>query len=90
MIEHVKEDEKLISEIRRVLKSGGVVYLSTPNERYFDNSPKFPILLKKILPKSFRKYFGYLVRYDDFTGGFGHEVIGYSEKDFEKFAKKST
>lgn len=37
VIEHLSDPDLLVSEIRRVLKPGGTVYLSTPNKKSFFN-----------------------------------------------------
>lgn len=37
VIEHIKEDDQLLKEIYRVLKPGGIVFLSTPNRQRLSN-----------------------------------------------------
>ena len=39
VIEHVREDEAFLRQITRVLKPGGLLYLTTPNGDYIRNDP---------------------------------------------------
>lgn len=69
VIEHINNIDHFLTEIRRVLKSGGILYLTTPNFKYcyktFYNDPTHvrPFtevsLLKLIEIYSFRKPFIY-------------------------------
>jgi len=44
VIEHVQEAKKVLKEICRVLKSGGDLFISTPNPRHFSNAVKHFLL----------------------------------------------
>tara|TARA_Y100001970_G_C14239315_1_gene863875 strand:- start:3078 stop:3815 length:738 start_codon:yes stop_codon:yes gene_type:complete len=63
VIEHVREAEELIKNISKVLKSSGVLYLTTPNGDYVKNEPPHynPDHVKhytrKELDKLLKKYF---------------------------------
>jgi len=41
VIEHVKDPELLLLEIKRVMKKGAKLYISTPNPRHFSNRIRF-------------------------------------------------
>jgi ubiquinone/menaquinone biosynthesis C-methylase UbiE len=51
-IEHLKDQEKYLSEIKRVLKSGGLAIISTPNNLVFPKGN--PFHTKELSPKEFR------------------------------------
>jgi len=44
VIEHIQEPKKVLKEICRVLKSGGDLFISTPNPRHFSNVVKHFLL----------------------------------------------
>lgn len=50
VIEHVPDQHKHISEIARVLKPGGIVYLATPN-KYGPTDPHYELPLLSWLPR---------------------------------------
>jgi len=63
-VEHIPDYEIFISELRRVLKSDGVMIMSTPNAFYtkpINGKPKNPFHVYEFTPKEFetllRKYF---------------------------------
>lgn len=79
VIEHIKDDKKAISELKRVLKHGGEVILTAPNK----NFQLIPSLIGygiKTINKIFKKKFPVSDRqYVHFgTEGIGHVRQGYS------------
>lgn len=64
-IEHVLQPEKLITEIHRILRPGGLVYLSTPNfnalNRYRLKGQydivQYPLHLSYFTPRTLKKFF---------------------------------
>ena len=93
VIEHLSDEQEFYSEVMRVLKNNGVVYLSTPNKYSIFNflsDPHFglpivSILSRKLIKKYFLKYF----RKDDYKRTdiaqlFSlYELLNLFQKDFE-------
>lgn len=65
-IEHVAEHEKLLSEVKRLLKQDGLFIVSTPNKALFSDAPAFdnPYHVKELYLDEFEsllnRYFKYL------------------------------
>jgi len=70
VIEHLTEVPDFYSEIKRILKNDGLIYLSTPNKLSafnFLSDPHFGLLFASILKrKSIKKYFLKYFRKDDY------------------------
>jgi ubiquinone/menaquinone biosynthesis C-methylase UbiE len=75
VLEHIPEFEKTISEMRRVIKKDGIVYVDLPN-RFFPHDPHFNLLFIHWLPtkahrfmiKIFgKKYFDFPVFFRDYS-----------------------
>ena len=70
VIEHLTDLTAFYSEIKRVLKTNGVIYLSTPNKLSifnFFNDPHFGLPIVSILKReSIKKYFLRYFRKDDY------------------------
>jgi len=64
-LEHIKDYEKFIKEIKRVLKPGGYALISTPNDPEFPEDNHFHLheFREKELEKLLKKYF----KYTDFS-----------------------
>lgn len=63
VLEHVKDQKRHISEIHRVLKKGGICYLTTPNKFWLIESHyKLPFL--SMLPKGLANYYLRIFRKD--------------------------
>jgi len=71
VIEHLTEVNDFYSEIKRILKTDGVIYLSTPNKLSifnFFNDPHFGLPIVSILKReSIKKYFLKYFRKEDFN-----------------------
>ena len=57
-IEHLGEQEEFIREIKRVLRPGGLLILSTPDREFFASSPLNPFHVKELSPADFRGLIG--------------------------------
>ena len=70
VIEHIESTSDFYSEIKRVLKSNGAIYLSTPNKYSIFNlfsDPHFGLPLVSTLKRdSIKKYFLKYFRKDDY------------------------
>ena len=42
VVEHVREVDRYLAELRRMLRSGGTCVISTPNKRWFSGDPSTP------------------------------------------------
>ena len=75
VIEHVDNPEDTLSEISRVLKKGGKVYLSVPSRfSYFDTH--YHLLFLNWIPRSWaHKVIGYLGKHKDYTQNNGKQRI---------------
>jgi SAM-dependent methyltransferase len=65
VIEHVQSHERAVAEISRVLKSGGVLYLTAPNRlalRYFWSDPHYHLFGTTILPRAWAAWYVVHVR----------------------------
>jgi 2-polyprenyl-3-methyl-5-hydroxy-6-metoxy-1,4-benzoquinol methylase len=91
VIEHIKNDNKVLRQIKNVLKPGGYIYITTPCSTTLLNY-KYPVsnLFKKIIPKNFWSFFGALIEGDIhlLTKRAYHVRVGYSEKKITKLLKK--
>lgn len=76
-IEHVLDGDKFLSEMRRVLKPGGILLCSTPNIRYENHPPEhvkeyrpeeFYALVDRYFEKS-QRYGQYFEKYDFYRDG---------------------
>lgn len=76
VIEHVEEDEKFVSEISRVLKTGGVFILTTPNGDFVKNTnPDHKRHYKKEeLERLLNKYFGKVEIEYAISGGYYRKI----------------
>ena len=86
VIEHIKDDYNFLKEIRRVLKPGGKLIMTTPNRLMsFSRNPWHireydPQQMEKILQRVFLKF--------DIKGVFGNEkVMEYYQKNKESVEK---
>lgn len=61
VIEHVRDQEKHIDEMVRVLKSGGVIYLATPN-KYWITDPHYRLFFVSWLPRKIARAYVRLIR----------------------------
>lgn len=52
-IEHIEDHEALLSEVKRLLKPGGVFVVSTPNKAYEDGEEENPFHLKELTFEEF-------------------------------------
>jgi ubiquinone/menaquinone biosynthesis C-methylase UbiE len=77
VIEHVEVPDKLLTEVHRVLVSGGRAYLSIPNRfGFFD--PHFHLYLINWLPRSLAHLIiGLLGKHKDYSGPVGRQSILY-------------
>lgn len=63
VLEHVRDQKKHINEINRVLKKGGICYLSTPNKFWpVESHYKLPFL--SMLPKKIARFYLKIFRKD--------------------------
>ncbi len=66
-IEHVKDDKKFLSEIKRVLKPGGIAIIFTPHSPQHNNKPSNIYHLREYSQESFcellRGYFSHIELY---------------------------
>lgn len=84
VIEHLEDQDKLLSEVRRVLKDDGVTIISTPNKEIIkiDGTPPNPSHIKELSLKEFKKilnkYFKRIELYGQIGGkeitGLGREI----------------
>lgn len=91
VLEHINGDFKAINEIKRVLKKGGMAFITTPcSEGLIKYNYPLSKTLKIFIPKFLRPYFGSLIEGDIYlwTKRADHVRLGYSKKDFEKIAKE--
>ena len=71
-IEHIREHEELICEVKRLLKPGGIFIVSTPNkEIYRESEPPNPFHVKEL---SFQEFDGLLSRSFSNVRYFGQRV----------------
>jgi ubiquinone/menaquinone biosynthesis C-methylase UbiE len=61
-LEHLQEQDKMMSELKRVMKPDGLLIISTPNKKYYSDEPGFsnPFHAKELHSHEFR---GLLERY---------------------------
>lgn len=71
VIEHVKEPDRLLTEIRRVLKPGGAVVISTPIR--LTELPLDPMHVVEWFPDEFRKIIGAV--FPEATFSYSHSVF---------------
>jgi GT2 family glycosyltransferase/SAM-dependent methyltransferase len=57
-IEHLGEQEEFIREIKRVLRPGGLLILSTPDREFFASSPPNPFHVKELSRADFQAFLG--------------------------------
>ena len=75
VIEHVEEPEKLLAEVRRLLKPGGLAYLSVPN-RFGFYDQHFHLILIGWLPRRWANFLiGVLGQHKDYSGVNGRQKI---------------
>ena len=71
VFEHIKDWKKFLSEIKRVTKRNGKVYISTPNKDVYSRGTKRPINphhFFEMTEKQFRKALGSYFQIDKFLG----------------------
>lgn len=80
VIEHIKEDDRLMSEIYRILKPGGKLLLTTPNKLMSLTRNPFhireytPATMEKVLAATFNKF--------ELKGIYGNDnIMNYYEKN---------
>ncbi len=93
VIEHLVEVKDFYSEVNRVLKTNGIIYLSTPNKLSLFNfvaDPHFGLPLLSLLKRnSIKKYFLKYFRKDDYNRNDIAQLLSLNElikmfkKDFE-------
>lgn len=56
-LEHTIDQEKMLQEIKRVLKPGGLLIISTPNKKYYSDAETFdnPFHLKELYEDEFKE-----------------------------------
>lgn len=84
-IEHLRNPQKFIKEIKRVLKQGGLLIISTPNALVYPKGNTFHI--KEFTPEKYKimlkKYFKNLKMFFQ-----GNTIVTYIKKDNKKFNNK--
>jgi ubiquinone/menaquinone biosynthesis C-methylase UbiE len=95
VIEHLTDVNDFYSEVKRVLKSNGIIYISTPNKLSifnFISDPHFGLPLISILKReSIKKYFLKIFRKDDYNRKDIAELLSLNQiknlfnKEFEIF-----
>jgi len=64
-LEHIEDHEKMFREIKRVLKTGGIVIVSTPDKKFYSDQPGYnnPFHKKELYEEQFkdliRRFFDY-------------------------------
>ena len=93
VMEHIINTKDFYSEVKRVLKNNGTIYLSTPNKYSilnFLSDPHFGLpMLSTLKRESIKKYFLKYIRKDDYNRTdiaqlFSlNEIVSLFQKDFE-------
>jgi len=71
VFEHIKNWKKFLSELKRVIKRNGLIYISTPNKDVYSPGTKRPINphhFFEMTEKQFRKALGSYFQIDKFLG----------------------
>lgn len=75
VIEHVNNPEKVLSEVYRVLKPGGKVYVSVPN-RFGLKDQHFGLYFVNWMPRSWSsKFISVFGKHKDYKGDTGHQRL---------------
>jgi len=83
VLEHIKDEKNIINEFKRILNYGGLIFISTPNKKYFETLD-LSAYLKKITPPYLNWFFRWFVKYDVWKIKFGHLRDGYTFEELEK------
>lgn len=75
-IEHIAEHDKMIDEIKRVLKNEGILIISTPDKRNYSDIPQYknPFHIKELYISEFKDLMQKHFAYTDFY----HQKVVYS------------
>jgi len=89
VIEHIRNDHALMREMKRVLKTGGVIYLTTPNSRM--SLTRNPFHVREYTPLQMAELAAAHFDLPDMRGIYGNQlVMDYYEtnrKSIEKFLR---
>jgi O-antigen biosynthesis protein len=58
-LEHLEAHEEFLREIKRVLRPGGVLVMSTPDHEFFAGGPPNPFHMKELVRAGFRELIGH-------------------------------
>lgn len=80
VIEHIKNDALFLSEIKRVLKPGGKLILTTPNRSM--SLTRNPWHIREYTPEQFTRLMGNCFKQADIKGVYGNDkVMAYHEEN---------
>ncbi|HVI43694.1 MAG TPA: class I SAM-dependent methyltransferase [Chitinophaga sp.] len=80
VIEHIKDDHALLKEIKRVLKPGGTLFMTTPNRR--SSLTRNPFHVREYLPQEITALMALHFEQYDVEGVYGNEtVMSYYEEN---------
>jgi O-antigen biosynthesis protein len=89
-IEHLGEQEEFIREIKRVLRPGGLLILSTPDREFFASSPPNPFHVKELSRADFQGLIGGHFKNSSFlaqSSVTGSVIVPRSDGKYEGFRR---
>ena len=92
VLEHIKQDSKVLSEISRVTNDKAPILIMTPNKDFFRNY-EYPLtkFWKRIFPKGTYSLLGIFAReqrVEKYARHHAHVRIGYSPSEFRRIMQK--